>query len=60
MYKIRLFLSILIIMFFMASACNNSNTGSNTTTPSDTATSVDTTLKSDTISVDPENFSDPH
>jgi hypothetical protein len=59
MNKIRLFLPVLIIMFFISTACNSSDTNTNTTA-SDTATTVDTTLNSDTISVDPENFSDPH
>lgn len=59
MNKIRLFLPVLVIMLFIGSACNNSDTNTNTTA-SDTATTIDTTLNSDTISVDPENFSEPH
>ena len=60
MNKLKLFLPVLMIMFYVCSACNNSNTGTNTSTPSDTAATVDTALKSDSITVDPENFSEPH
>ncbi len=60
MNKIKIFLPVLLMMLLVSTACNNSNTGSNMTTPTDTVGTVDTALKSDTINVDPENFSDPH
>lgn len=52
MKKIKFLLPVALFIMFFGVACGNSG--------SDTTTTSDTTLKKDTISRNPENFSNPH